>query len=130
MFKRLIAVSALGSVACLGITALPSGAAASGGQANLKEVNGVLKFLPNVLNVTYNPQNTKPCKAKSNYQYLLVNKTSSTEVLVINGTTDTLTLTPGGTSGAKVYGCIKTGTLTYTVQGTNVTLTINSTPSS
>ena len=127
MIKRILAVSAIGTVGVLGLTALPAGAGTHGPNSNLKEKNGVLKFSPKVLNVTYNPNSTKPCKAVKNYEYSMTNTTKTTETLIINGdTSQPITFAPKST----VYGCTGTGTVTYNVQGTDTNLTINSSPKS
>ena len=82
MIKRILAVSALGSVGLLGLSALPAGAAA-GPSVNLKmKAGGTLKFSLKTLDVTAG-KSTK-CNATHN-TFILTNKTGLTEEIDFGG---------------------------------------------
>lgn len=117
MIKRIMAVSALGTVGLLGLTALPAGAT-MGPNVNLKDKAGVLKFKPKTLNLTL--RKGKTCST-TNYSFSITNLTKSIQDIDLDGNPFT-SIQAGGKSP---FCIVSTGTSTYSVPGTNVTLTVN-----
>ncbi len=121
MIKRILAVSALGSVGLLGLTALPAGAAA-GPSVNLKmKAGGTLKFSSKTLHVTAG-KSTK-CNATHN-TFILTNKTGLSEKIDFGGN-PFFTSSPGQVN----FICQGVGTGTYTVEGSStasLTVTVSS----
>lgn len=120
MLKRVLAVTALGSLIVFGMTAVPSSASTTkhkGPNVSLKVKKGEVGFRPSVLNATVAPG--KNC-SKTNYEYSIANKTSVSQSLDLDGNPFG-TLTPGQV----VMLCANVGeTQTYTVPGTSATLTV------
>jgi hypothetical protein len=120
MLKRVLAVTAVGSLAVFGMTAVPSAAATKhkGPNVNLKvKKGGGVGFKPSVINATVAPG--KSC-GKTNYEYSITNKTNVSQNLDLDGN-------PFGTlsPGQVVMLCANVGeTQTYTVPGTSATLTV------
>jgi hypothetical protein len=122
MIRRILAVSALGTVGVLGLTALPANAGNIGPNVNLKMKNDVLKFKPKELNLVL----SKGAKCKvTNYAFSITNKTTTTQQIDINGQPGP-SLAPGG----ETLECVGVGTSTFTVPGTGATLTVNMAPAS
>jgi hypothetical protein len=121
MIKRILAVSALGSVGVLGLTALPAGAA-SGPSINLKmKASGALKFSSKTLDVTAG-KSTK-CNAKHN-TFILTNATGLTEEIEFGGN-PFYSAAPNQVN----FICQGVGTGTYTVEGSStasLTVTVTS----
>jgi hypothetical protein len=122
MIKRILAVSALGSVGLLGLTALPAGATA-GPNVNLKmnAVSGALKFSPKTLNLIAGT--SMKCNAKHN-SFSLTNKTGSNQEIDFGGN-PFFNLA----AGTESFICQGIGTGTYTVEGSStasLTVTVSS----
>lgn len=118
MFKRILAVSALGTVGALGVTALPASAGNIGPNVNLKLKNGVLKLSPKTLSLTV--AGGPKCKAGTNYSFSITNKSGSTQNIDVNGNPFISNLG----SGSEAFVCQGVGTSTYTVEGSGATLTV------
>jgi hypothetical protein len=111
MIKRILAVSALGSVGLLGLTALPAGAT-TGPSVNLKmKAGGALKFSPKTLHLTAG-KGTK-CNAKHN-SFVLTNQSGSSVEIDFGGG-PFFASAPGQVNSI----CQGIGTGTYTVEGSS-----------
>jgi hypothetical protein len=116
MIKRVLAVSALGAVGVLGMTALPAGASTRGAFINLRSKGGVLSFNPNKEKLA---EVTGDCTI-TNFEFNITNKTSKTQNIYY-GSTLFSSLPPGG----DVFGCAGgTGKSVFTVPGTSAKLKI------